>query len=171
MTMTVRRPAGKPGIGRKPLWLALGLALCAGIYTPFAGFAATTERVVTDRQTGLAISGFDPVAYFTDAIAKLGKPEFERGYGGATWRFRNEGNLAAFAEDPEVYMPRYGGYDPVAVARGASVPGHPLFWLIENKKLYFFYDAKARADFAADPSQFIERAERKWPEVARILTR
>ena len=32
---------------------------------------------------------------------------------GAIWRFRNEGNRAAFAADPEVYMPRFGGYDPV----------------------------------------------------------
>jgi YHS domain-containing protein len=168
--MTAGRPAGKPRISLKPLWLVLGAALWAGIHTPL-GFAATSERVVTDRQTGLAISGFDPVAYFTEASAKLGKSEFEHGFAGATWRFRNEGNRAAFTEDPDVYMPRFGGYDPVAVARGVSVPGHPLFWVIENKKLYFFYDSKARAAFAADPAQFVERAERNWPDVARLLPR
>ena len=39
------------------------------------------------------------------------------------WRFSNEGNRAAFAEHPEVYTPRFGGYDPVAIARGVSGAG------------------------------------------------
>jgi hypothetical protein len=55
---------------------------------------------------------------------------------GAVWRFRNEGNRAAFAEHPEVYLPRFGGYDAVAIARGVSVPGHPLFWTITGERLY-----------------------------------
>ena len=67
------------------------------------------------------------------------------------WRFRNEGNRAAFVADPEVYMPRFGGYDPVAVARGASAPGHPELWLIAEERLYLFYSAAARDAFAGDP--------------------
>ena len=77
--------------------------------------AATGELVVVDRHTGLAISGFDPVAYFIDTPSP-GRGEFEATFAGAVWRFRNAGNRAAFVADPEVYMPRFGGYDPVAVA-------------------------------------------------------
>src|SRR5207244_12096850 len=85
--------------------------------------AATTERVVVDRHTGLALYGVDPVAYFTERKPVPGRPEFEYSYAGAVWRFDNEGNRAAFAADPDVYMPRYGGYDPVGISRGLATPG------------------------------------------------
>src|SRR5215204_5162597 len=52
--------------------------------------AATTERVVVDPRTGLAIHGFDPVAYFTDAIPSAGREELEVAYAGAVWRFRRQ---------------------------------------------------------------------------------
>jgi hypothetical protein len=54
------------------------------------------------------------------ARAASGRPEFERMPEGTTWRFRNEGNRAAFAADPDVFLPRFGGYDPVALARGVA---------------------------------------------------
>jgi YHS domain-containing protein len=131
--------------------------------------AATTERVVINRHTGLAIDGFDPVAYFTDGAPSLGRSRFEVRHAGATWRFRNEGNRAAFAADPEVYMPRFGGYDPIAAARGVAVPGHPSLWLIAEGRLYLFYSDEARAQFAEDPEQAIDAAERHWPEVVETL--
>jgi len=131
--------------------------------------AAPGDPVVTNALTGLAISGFDPVAYFTDAKPKIGRPGLELRLDGTVWRFANEGNRAAFAEHPEVYMPRFGGYDPTAIARGASVPGHPLLWAINGERLYLFYNAEARAAFLAEPSATIERATRKWPQVMRTV--
>src|SRR4029079_18660454 len=113
--------------------------------------------------------GFDPVAYFTDAKAQAGRPDMEVRQGGVTWRFRNEGNRAAFADDPDVYMPQFGGYDPVGVARGVSVPGHPMIWLVSGQRLYLFYSKEARAEFAAATRSIVEQAEYKWPEVQRKL--
>src|SRR5712692_11066912 len=92
--------------------------------------ASTTERIVTDYHTGLAISGFDPVAYFTEGKAMVGRSEFETISGGSTWRFINEGNREAFLAHPEVYTPVFGGYDLTGVARGIAAPGHPEVWLI-----------------------------------------
>ena len=108
------------------------------------------------RHSGLAIGGFDPVAYFTDAAPRLGSPDFELSFAGVVWRFRNEGNRAAFVANPDVYMPRFGGYDPVAVARGASAPGHAELWIIAEERLYLFYSAAARDAFAGDPGSAIE---------------
>ncbi|HWM81534.1 MAG TPA: YHS domain-containing (seleno)protein [Pseudolabrys sp.] len=136
---------------------------------PAAG--ATNDRIVTEPLSGLAISGYDPVAYFTEARAVAGLPSLECGYAGTVWRFHNAGNRAAFVRDPDVYMPHYGGYDPVAVARGASVPGHPQVWLVVDQRLYFFYDTKARADFAADPARYVRVAEERWPQVREQLAR
>ncbi|MGH6726036.1 MAG: YHS domain-containing (seleno)protein [Pseudolabrys sp.] len=147
--------------------LAIFGDICAG---PALG-AAINDPLVVDAHTGLAISGFDPVAYFTDAKPKFGRPDLELRMDGAVWRFQNEGNRAAFAEHPEVYTPCFGGFDPVAIARGASVPGHPLFWAVTGERLYLFYSAEARAAFLADPGRIIERAMRNWPEVARSIAR
>ena len=133
-------------------------------------FAATTERIVSDPGSGLAISGFDPVAYFTDAGPRLGNLDFELSFAGVVWRFRNEGNRAAFVANPEVYMPRFGGYDPIAVARGASAPGDAELWAIAEKRLYLFYNAAGRDVFAGDPGSAIGAAERNWPAVLRTLS-
>jgi hypothetical protein len=151
--------------------LAVGLAVFGGIFAPKAILAAANDRIVVNPHSGLAISGFDPVAYFVDAKPRIGRPSLELRLDAAVWRFRNEGNRAAFAEHPEVYAPRFGGYDPVAIARGASVPGHPLFWSVTGERLYLFYSAEARAAFLADPGGIIERATRKWPEVAHTIAR
>jgi len=127
--------------------------------------AAPAERIVVDRHTGIALGGFDPVAYFVEADAVRGKGEFEHAFAGAVWRFRNAGNRAAFAADPEVYMPRFGGYDPVAVARGVGVPADPRLWLIVEGRLYLFYTPEARTAFGESPKDLIEAAERSWPAV------
>src|SRR5580704_2507209 len=76
----------------------------------FAAHASTTERVVVNRFSGVAIEGFDPVAYFTDARPEIGVVEFEASEAGAVWRFRNEGNRAFFVAHPEIYAPQFGGY-------------------------------------------------------------
>jgi hypothetical protein len=141
------------------------------IFAPAAILAAPNDPIVVNPHSGLAISGFDPVAYFVDAKPEVGRPNLELRLDDTVWRFRNEGNRAAFAEHPEVYAPRFGGYDPVAIARGASVPGNPVFWAVTAERLYLFYSAEARTAFLADPGAIIERATRKWPEVVRTIGR
>jgi hypothetical protein len=146
--------------------LTIGLA-SYGIIAPYS--IRAREKIEVNPDTGLAISGFDPLAYFVDHKALMGSPDLELKLDGTVWQFRNSGNMAAFAAHPDIYMPQFGGYDPVAIARGASVPGHPLFWAVVGQRLYLFYDAAARTAFLADPGGIIERAAHKWPEVARSI--
>lgn len=148
------------------IWRA---ALSAAFFLVGTEVALPSGPVVADPKTGLAINGFDPVAYFTEATAKQGRIDTEVRMSGATWRFRNEGNRAAFVDNPEVYAPQFGGYDPVAIARGASVPGHPQLWLVTGQRLYLFYSKEARAEFAAQAQSLLSLAERRWPEVQRSL--
>src|SRR4249919_2380506 len=132
--MSVQRRRRK--LGRLAFLAKTGLILLLLASLPLRlAQAATTERIVMDPNRGLALSGFDPVAYFTDAKPLMGRGDLEMSYAGATWRFRNEGNLAAFAANPEVYLPVFGGYDPVAVTRGVARPGHPRIWLISDERL------------------------------------
>jgi hypothetical protein len=140
--------------------------LCAA---PMSG-AATTERVVANHHTGVAIGGYDPVAYFIDGKPQEGRAAFELRFAGAIWRFRNEGNRDAFSRNPDIYLPRYGGYDPTAVARGASAPGFPHIWLVRDKRLYLFRTPEGRDAFAKDPDGVVDIADRHWPAVLRTLT-
>jgi hypothetical protein len=135
---------------------------------PRAG-AATSERVVTDALSGLAINGIDPVAYFTHATPLYGSADHEYRYAGTIWRFRNVGDQAAFAANPDVYMPRYGGYDPMGLGRGVAVPGNPLVWTMVHEHVYLFYDEGARDRFLANPDEAIEIADEKWPAVLSTL--
>jgi YHS domain-containing protein len=165
--MTARRQILKTlqfGSGRGPI---LGLLLAVLVLAPAA---ATTERIVTDPATGLALGGIDPVAYFVDGKPLFGDAQVEASYDGVTWRFRNEGNRAAFRERPDIYLPRFGGYDPVAVAREVGTAGNPLTWLLHGGRLYLFYDEAARAAFVADPERILAQAERLWPQVLRTLS-
>ena len=146
-----------------------GLAVLL-VAAPPIGPANAGERIVVDWHTGLAISGYDPVAFFTDGKPMTGSPDCELRYGGAVWRFANVGNRAAFAARPDVYMPRYGGYDPLGVARGVAVAGNPNVWLIAGERLFLFYDGARRDKFAAAADRAIASADRKWPEVLRGLT-
>jgi hypothetical protein len=167
--MTSARRCGKSFAGAPAALLGLGL-LCA-VWAGGITLAATTERVVTNPRTGLAVDGFDPVAYFTDGTAKVGLPEFELRYGGAIWRFRNPGNRAAFQDSPGDYEPRFGGYDPVAIGRGAPTPGNPEIWLVAGQQLYLFYDPQTREEFSADPRRIVMQAEARWPDVVkRVLS-
>jgi len=131
--------------------------------------AATTERVVANRYSGLAIEGYDPVAYFVDSQPLVGLPEFEASQAGVVWRFRNEGNRASFVAHPDVYGPQFGGYDPVDLARGVTLAGNPRFWLVSGDRLYLFGLEEHRDAFAENAGRFLPVATSRWPELEQKL--
>jgi hypothetical protein len=164
------RNGSRPGIAFICFCLAaVGFGVPTGLLVVV--HAATTERVVANRYTGLAIEGFDPVAYFVDAQPKVGFVTFEASQAGVVWRFRNEGNRASFLAHPDIYGPQFGGYDPVDMARGITVAGNPRFWLISDQRLYLFSRENARDAFAADPAPVLKEARQRWPEIEENLAR
>jgi len=171
--MTAQRQEGNGKLRAAGLGLGVALiavsAACGPLIPGFAAHAATTERVVVNRFSGLAIEGFDPVAYFMDSRPVLGSPDFEASQAGAVWRFHNEGNRASFVAHPEVYAPQFGGYDPVDVARGVTFAGNPRFWAISGERLYLFGLEAHRDAFAADPEPFLQRAQARWPKLEQSL--
>ena len=95
----------------------------------------------------------------------LASKSIEFRHDGATWRFHSEANRAAFAKDPDLYMPRYGGHDPVAVGQGTARPGDPDFWAVRDKKLFLFQSEETKRDFELDPGTMTMMAETTWPYV------
>jgi len=149
------------------------IGLLAGIWLGLSWLparAATTERIVVNRFSGVAIEGFDPVAYFVDGAAMQGTAEFEANLWGAVWRFRNDGNRAEFLAHPEVYGPQYGGYDPVDIARGVLNAANPRFYVIAEQRLYLFSREDNRDAFAANPDRFLYEVGKRWPSLQDKLS-
>jgi YHS domain-containing protein len=135
----------------------------------FSGKAATSERIVNDPRTGIALYGYDPVAYFIDRSARPGAAEYEYRFAGLTWRFRSEANRKAFAEAPENFVPAFGGYDPLAVGQGVAIEGNPAFFAVLEQKLFLFAREESLARFLENPKNLFDAAVNAWPSVQRKL--
>ena len=112
-----------------------------------------------------AISGYDPVAYFTAGKPVKGNKEFSFNYKGADWYFSGKQNLEAFKADPEKYTPQYGGYCAYGLADGHKAPTEPDAWTIVNGKLYFNYNKDVQAMWNKQQKKFITTADKNWPEL------
>lgn len=151
---------------------ALAAALFAfSLVVPGVSVRALTsgELIVADQRAGIALFGFDPVSYFLRGAAEIGVEKFQLKFAGFTWQFRSEANREAFRAQPDVYVPRFGGYDPVALTRGAPVPGHPTLFVIHDGRLYLFQKPEHRESFIATPQTTIEAARAYWPNARRSL--
>ncbi|WP_315828532.1 YHS domain-containing (seleno)protein [Bradyrhizobium sp. SZCCHNG3015] len=165
--MTAQRQETSPSRpGFALIWLLAGIWLAIGA----VAHAATTERIVVNRFTGVAIEGFDPVAYFVGHEPAQGSAEYEANLWGAVWRFQNEGNRASFLSHPEVYGPQYGGYDPVDVARGVTIAGNPRFFVIAADRLYLFSREDNRDAFAGNPEKYLYEANKRWAGLLEQLS-
>jgi hypothetical protein len=122
--------------------------------------AASPEIFNTD---GVAIHGYDPVAYFTEGAAVDGSNEHELKWMGATWRFSTASNMATFETDPHAYAPQYGGYCAYAMAKGAVATTVPEAWTIHEGKLYLNFSTGVRGLWRADIPGFIAAADGFWP--------
>ncbi|MBU3626872.1 YHS domain-containing protein [Polynucleobacter sp. JS-Safj-400b-B2] len=115
-----------------------------------------------DRQTGTAIRGYDPVAYFTDNKPVKGKDDFSTDWDGAKWLFASKANLDLFKANPQKYAPQYGGYCAYGVAVDNLVSIEPDKFTIINGKLYLNYDADVQSTWRKSPEKYIADADKKF---------
>ena len=114
---------------------------------------------------GVAIRGYDPVAYFTQGGPVEGSKDFETEWNGAAWRFANAEHLKLFLDDPEKYAPKYGGYCAWAVANNYTASTQPEAWSIYENRLYLNYSLSVRGQWEQDIPGNIEKGDRNWPAV------
>jgi YHS domain-containing protein len=136
--------------------LALGLLLAAP--------ARALEPVYTNWR-GLAVSGYDPVAYFRDGKPVPGSSDFQLEWRGATWRFASAEDLGLFRADPERYAPQYGGYCAWAVSNGGTASSDPEAWKIVDGKLYLNYSRAIQERWQSDVPGNIRRGDAHWPSL------
>ncbi len=127
--------------------------------------AAAKDPVSTGTFSSLAISGWGPVAYFTQGAPVKGSGSLEYKWNGATWRFSTPENLASFKTDPEAYAPQYGGYCAWAVSQGYTASSDPAAWRIVDGKLYLNYGTSVQRTWVEDIPGNIARANANWPKV------
>ena len=155
----------------------MGIAVAAALLTslepnaqpaPVIQEIGVSDAIIADPNGGIALFGYDPVAYFTDKRAALGKTALALTEGGLVWRFLNEGNLEAFRESPAAYAPLYGGYDPVDIAAGRLVVGNPEIFAVVDDRLVLFRSHMSKATYLEGPSPR-RNAEAMWPQMSRAL--
>ena len=127
-------------------------------------FAMAGEPAVFATDEG-AIRGYDPVAYFKVGAPTRGSDQFSTEWQGATFRFANADNLAAFEGDPAAYAPQYGGYCAYALAKGAIAGTVPEAWSIVDGKLYLNYSSAVQQRWKQDIPGNIRAANANWPAV------
>jgi hypothetical protein len=117
---------------------------------------------------GIAIKGYDPVAYHTDGKPAEGSDQYELKWKDAKWRFASAEHRDLFRADPEKYAPRYGGYCAWAVAQGYTAGVDPEnAWTIVDGILYLNYDIKIKEKWEKDIPGNIKKADANWPGVLK----
>ncbi len=114
---------------------------------------------------GVAIKGYDPVAYFTKGRPVKGSAKIAEEWLGATWHFANVTHKNAFAANPEKYIPQFGGYCSKAMSDGFLKSLDPNAWRIIDDKLYVYASKKGRNNFAKDIPGRIAKAKANWVKI------
>lgn len=155
----------------KPVARALAIAVAAGITLATGVVPAVADSTVnTGYFGGVAIMGYDPVAYFTENRAMKGSEEYSYVWLGAPWHFVSSEHRDLFQSDPVRYAPQYGGYCAGEVVGGSvTVDVDPNAFKIIDGKLYLIYDKTNADDFEAHASDYIPKADANWPEVKAEL--
>jgi len=144
--------------------------LCFSIAACTSPAANTVDPDVNKDPTGLAIGGFDPVAYF-DGAARHGSARHEAVYRGATYRFASVRNQDRFERDPAAYLPEFGGYCAFGVAaKQAKVPANPETFRIQDGRLLLFFNGPFKGQtvdtskmWDEDPVGMLHDADAHWP--------
>lgn len=144
---------------------ALTLACCTMAIGSPSPTTAQQPEVYTGIVEGVAVGGYDPVAYFTQGEPVVGKPEISHQHAGVTWRFATEESWEAFKAEPSKYAPQYGGYCAWAVARNYTAKGDPMAWSIVGDRLFLNYNQWVKRIWERDKPGNISKGDANWPKV------
>ena len=147
---------------------AVPAVAAAGLLDRLFGGPEPTGVWFTDD--GLAIRGYDPVAYFTQSRPVEGDAAHAANWQGVEWRFASAEHRERFLANPEAYAPQYGGYCAWAVAaKGEAYPIDPTAWRIVDDRLYLNFSHDVQETWEEDIPGFIERGDARWPGLAERL--
>ncbi|QRM35254.1 YHS domain-containing (seleno)protein [Microvirga sp. VF16] len=140
------------------MWALVGMAFC------FLSTAAQTSEAPVNvlGGQGIAIRGYDPVAYFVDGEARTGQPRFSTEHTGARWLFSSDANKRLFEQNPDRYTPAYGGHCAYGVGKGSLLDADPQAWMIVYGRLYLNCPKLFDGLWFKDPIADIKQADDNW---------
>lgn len=143
--------------------LALTILFCVLAISPaFAGEYFERE--------GVAIGGYDPVAYFTEMKPVKGTAKFHAEHQGSTFYFSSAAHRDMFLANPAKYAPQYGGYCAFGMAKGYKASIDPAAFTVVGDKLYLNYNGTVRALWVLDIQGYVKKADQNWPEVRKTAS-
>lgn len=131
--------------------IVLGMAACAAILV-------STNGPLLAETAPLALKGYDPVAYFTDARPTPGLEQFELLWDGQRYRFANALHREMFKASPDRYAPQFGGLCAMNLSNGVKRESDPHNWVISNGNLYVFAGEQGMRNFTKAPQETADRA-------------
>jgi len=151
----------------RTLLAALGLVVAATAISSTPAFAVVDDSpaaVNTDQQ-GIALHGYDPVAYFTAGAPAKGSTKFTANFDGARYFFASAENQRKFQANPAAYAPQYGGFCAMGVALHKKLDGDPNVWKIVDGKLYLNVNADVSVAWQRDIPGNLAKANDEWPAI------
>lgn len=140
--------------------LSLALVISAAVLPPSSAGAA-----VNTNQNGVALRGFDPVAYTSDGTAMMGRKGIETKWRGVTYRFASAFNRSAFMADPDFFLAQFDSHCAFGAAMGQKIDADPTAWTAHDGKIYLFSNQRVKGIWRKNPAGNIARAETNWPSI------
>ena len=145
---------------RALLALALTIPVAGTIMRP-----ALAKETEVYAPGGVALGGYDPVAYFAEGRAVKGRDQNRLMWRGVVWRFASREAMEAFEMNPSAYAPQYGGYCAYALSKGAVSASDPEVFTVHDGRLYLNYSSEIRAIWREDIDGNVALADGYWPAV------
>jgi len=117
------------------------------------------------KKNRIVLSGYDPVAYFTDKRPVKGADAFAFDWDGERYLFASADHRQMFTAKPEQFAPQFGGFCTTGVSVGDKAEADPQQWIIVGETLYVFGSAEGKAMAMKDMSGTIARAKTNWQKL------
>lgn len=128
---------------------------------------AHAGEVVNIDKNGLALQGYDPVAYFTNGKPVKGSPEFTANYKGATYQFASAEHRERFNQTPAKYEPQFGGFCGYAASINKLAPIEVDKFQVLHDRLILQHNKKAWDLWQKDVEGNLKKADANWPTLSQ----
>jgi YHS domain-containing protein len=139
------------------------LAAAAALPRPALAYDENSPSELNVDANGLALQGYDPVAYFSASGPARGESQFSAKHQGATYWFVSAANRDAFVANPGRYAPAFGGFCAMGVALEKKLDGDPQAWRVVDGRLYLNVNKDVQKRWLDDVPGNLAKANKNWP--------
>lgn len=143
-------------------WIKNISILLIYITASFFAAAESPTNVNNIEELPIAIQGFDIVTYYQDDTAHKGVKTFQAAYKGQRYLFTSQKNQMLFADDPESFLPEFGGFCSHSASQEKLVASDPSIYIVEKGNLYFFRDTTTKNLWDEADDKKIVKANKYW---------